>query len=136
MKKVFFFSLFITAVSFSSKAQSPATYQKTWTKTAANQTILRSPDGNYTLLYQGDGNLCLYNKAGKPIWATMTNGKASTTVQFQEDGNLVIYNGKTPIWGAQCHNKGGSFFSLQNDGNLCIYTIDNKPIWATMTNGK
>lgn len=119
-----------------SGAASEATTNTEWSKPSADQAIMQSPNGNYKLFYQGDGNLVLKNKANTPIWATMTNGKASTKVFFQTDGNFVMYNGNTPIWGAQCHGKGGALLKLQDDGNLVVYTKDNNPIWATMTNGK
>ena len=136
MRKYFLLSLFVTILSFAAQAQSPATYPTTWSKGDANKTILRSANGNYKLIYQGDGNLCLYNKVNAPIWATMTNGKASSTVIFNDDGSFLIYNGPTQVWSAQCHGKGGKYLVLQDDGNLCVYTQDNKPIWASMTNGK
>ena len=136
MRKYFLLSLFVTILSFAAQAQSPATYWKAWGKNQTNQTILRSANGNYKLIYQGDGNLCLYNKANAPIWATMTNGKPSTQFELRADGNLVIFNDRTPIWAANCADKGGSYVVLQDDGNLCVYTQDNKPIWASMTNGK
>jgi hypothetical protein len=135
MSKLLFLFFSSLVLSFAAKAQSPASYAAEFTKKSGNNVVLRSPNGIYTLVYQRDGNLVLLN--GKTsIWATKTNGKASTKLIFQGDGNLVLYNNTTPIWGAQCHGKGGSYVSLQDDGNLCIYNKNNMSIWATMTQGK
>jgi hypothetical protein len=61
-----------------------------------------------SLVMQTDGNLVVYDKFGKAIWA-------SNSVQsYRDDFRL----------------------RMQNDGNLVIYNILNKPIWATNTNGK
>ncbi len=122
--------------SMSGVASEAPTKTEWWFKSSGNQTILQSPNGNYKLIYQGDGNLVLYNKANAPIWATMTNGKVSTKLSFQVDGNIVMFNGSAVVWAPNCHDKGGAKLVLQDDGNLVVYTNNNAPIWATMTNGK
>jgi hypothetical protein len=132
-KTALLLTLFI--LSISAQAQSPASYAREFAKGSGDNVILRSQNGRYTLIYQGDGNLCLY-KGTTAIWNTMTNGKSSTKCSFQTDGNLVVYNGSTPVWNTMTNGKGGSYISLQDDGNLCIYTKDNIAIWTTMTNGK
>ncbi|KAI0877451.1 bulb-type lectin domain-containing protein [Hypoxylon argillaceum] len=49
---------------------------------------------------QEDGNLCMYDNDGTPIWHTDTaspKGNSTCIVAVQNDGNVVIYKG-TPIW--------------------------------------
>jgi hypothetical protein len=90
----------------------------------AGQTI-QSPNGQYTLTMQTDGNLVEYGPAGTALWASGTNGTGNSNhVTMQTDGNLVIYNSAgTAVWasGTAGHNGAAFTFALQNDSNLVIY---------------
>ncbi|KAI1764638.1 bulb-type lectin domain-containing protein [Hypoxylon sp. FL1150] len=49
---------------------------------------------------QEDGNWCIYDHGGKPVWHTNTahpTGDSTVIVAVQNDGNVVMYKG-TPIW--------------------------------------
>ncbi|MCW8878883.1 MAG: hypothetical protein OQK51_17670 [Kangiellaceae bacterium] len=49
-------------------------------------------------IFQGDGNLVVYNQHGNPLWASHTHGSGNRLIQ-QSDGNLVIYNSYgQPVW--------------------------------------
>jgi hypothetical protein len=52
---------------------------------------LTSSNGQFTLVYQYDGNLVLYGPPGA-IAATNTDG-APGVITMQVDGNLVVYSG-------------------------------------------
>jgi hypothetical protein len=43
-------------------------------------------------VFQCDGNLVLYNSAGKALWDSGTWGQGGNKLVVQTDGNLVIYN--------------------------------------------
>ncbi len=47
---------------------------------------------------QSDGNLVLYDTAGKALWATMTNGHAGAYLSLGDDGSLVVKDGSTTLW--------------------------------------
>jgi hypothetical protein len=47
---------------------------------------------------QTDGNFVVYNILGKPVWATMTNGKPGAGLHLQDDGNLVVYRNSAAVW--------------------------------------
>ncbi|KAF2178957.1 alpha-D-mannose-specific plant lectin [Zopfia rhizophila CBS 207.26] len=52
---------------------------------------------------QEDGNLCMYDNDGKPVWHTNTAGSTgdSTVIcAVQNNGNVVLYKG-TPIWASK-----------------------------------
>jgi pimeloyl-ACP methyl ester carboxylesterase len=90
-----------------------------------------SSNGEYTLYYQGDGNLVLYrNSTGQPLWWTGTSGPAGETA-MQGDGNLVVYNaaGQAQWWSGTV-GYGGARLAVQSDGNLVIYDAYGYPIWA------
>ena len=57
----------------------------------ANQSIY-SPDGQYQLIMQGDGNLVEYGPGGQVIWDAATNGNPGAYAIMQGDGNLVVYS--------------------------------------------
>ena len=95
---------------------------------------LNSTNGKYMLAMQKDGNLVIYTKKGKAIWATGTNGKKVAFLVMQKDGNLVIYTKKgKAIWATGTNGKKVAFLVMQNDRNLVIYTKKSKAIWATGT---
>jgi hypothetical protein len=50
-----------------------------------------APNGAATLIMQSDGNLVLYNRNNRPLWATMTNGYSGAYFVLQDDGNAVVY---------------------------------------------
>ena len=122
---------------------------------AANTVLKRnklyySPDKKHYLVFQGDGNLVIYRKAGTSstaIWNTGTSGDSGAKAVFQKDGNLVVYNFlNNAVWDSvsdwkKRNEKGWTeyldftigidsespipysktvWLSMQNDGNLVI----------------
>jgi hypothetical protein len=91
---------------------------------------LVSANGRYRLVFQGDGNLVLY-EGNHPWWDTKTVNPRATQCIMQRDGNLVIYAGPNrPIWSSTTGgNPGnpGSWLLVQDDRNVVIY----RPIWAS-----
>ncbi len=72
--------------------------------------FIKAPNRDIYLVMQNDGNLCLYPSKARTgcMWASDTN----------ESG------------------RGPHHLAMQGDGNLVIYDADNKPVWATNTNGR
>ncbi|HEY8886551.1 MAG TPA: hypothetical protein VIM31_03590 [Candidatus Microsaccharimonas sp.] len=96
---------------------------------------LTTPDRNYSLNYQQDGNVVLYSPT-KAIWSTNTYGKSLGSLGLQSDGNLVLVDRDGKItWTSQTGNKGYSNLLLQQDGNLVLYNYSNQAIWASNTSG-
>lgn len=97
--------------------------------------FVKSPDGRYTLVMQGDGNLVLYSADAAPIWNSGTAGRPNSYAVMQNDGNLVVYTaGNSPIWWSATWGNGASTLIVQNDGNLVIYrNSDNAFTWATLS---
>lgn len=92
---------------------------------------IRSPNGDYSLYMQGDGNFVLYGPKGA-LWAAGTEGKGNVAV-MQADGNLVVYSAdKSPLWYSGTWDDHGARLRLQNDGNLVLYRGDDA-VWHTNT---
>ncbi|MFE3264959.1 protein kinase [Streptomyces sp. NPDC059215] len=84
------------------------------------------------LIMQTDGNLVLYDEAGKPRWASRTQGPGNTAV-FQADGNLVVYDAQTkPVWASNTQGANGAALKVLEDGNMVIAT-DDRIAWQTGT---
>jgi len=97
---------------------------------------IRSTNGRYLAIIQGDGNLVVYADRD-PIWASNTAGKGPSTLVNQTDNNLVVYdqNGH-PTWSSGTNGKGSGSTTLimQNDGNLVLYDGSSHALWASGTN--
>lgn len=89
-----------------------------------------SCNGVFRLIYQGDGNLVLYDNAWNPIWSTATNGQAPGLVLMQTDGNLVVYrNDWQPLWSSRSDGYNGAYLGIQDDGNLVVLR-NGTPLWG------
>jgi hypothetical protein len=98
---------------------------------APNQSV-RSCDGRFNLVHQGDGNVVLYHHV-TPIWHTHTNGRATSSFVMQGDGNLVLYDtSMRPIWYSGTHGHHGATLGVQDDGNVVIYG-GGRALWSTGT---
>jgi glucosylceramidase len=95
---------------------------------------MRSSDGRYHLELQGvDGNLVLYNQAGRVCWAT--NRYGADFLILQTDGNLVAYRaGGGVVWATNTVGTGAVWLYVQSDGNLVLYNA-SRAVWATSTAG-
>ncbi|MEP7192143.1 MAG: CHAP domain-containing protein, partial [Actinomycetota bacterium] len=95
---------------------------------SANQS-LKSPNHQYDLIMQGDGNLVIYRSGGGAVWSATTSG--ANTLVMQGDGNLVIYrSGGVAVWSSGTAGKAGAYVRIQDDGNLVIYQ-GSAAVWAS-----
>ena len=94
---------------------------------------LKSPNGHYVLILQGDGNLVLYGPGGGPtgaLWASNTSG--ANRLAMQGDGNLVLYQpNNTAAWATWTQAYPGAWVQLQDDGNLVVYRPGGVAVWST-----
>jgi hypothetical protein len=95
---------------------------------------ITSADGQFTLIFQDDGNLVIYRNVPTAIWATGTNGMNSEIVVMQADGNLVMYDPNTsPLWDSHTNVGEGQYkLVMQNDGNLVVFDHSNNTIWQSI----
>lgn len=92
-----------------------------------------SPNQQYYLMFQNDGNLVMYSKSNAPLWASKTEN-IGDKAEFQNDGNLVIYNRAGAAIFSTGTNGRGAFLSVQNDGNLVVYGNRQNALWASKDN--
>ena len=93
-----------------------------------------SPNGQFLLVLQQDGNLVTNDQDGQPVWASGTNGQEISRATMQEDGNFVLYSpADEPVWASDTSGNDGAALVLQDDRNLVIYNAEGNPLWATNT---
>ena len=93
--------------------------------------FLTSPNGEYQLIMQSDGNLVQYFHK-RALWNSGTYGNPGAYVAMQADGNLVVYNPSGHwLWASWSLGRANAGYSLQvqGDGNLVIYTASGQATW-------
>jgi len=93
---------------------------------------LRSSDGRYELVLQGDGNLVAYAPGGRVLFSSDTWGNAGAVFTMQADGNAVVYarDGR-PLWDTGTWRDPGARLTVQDDGNVVLYRADDSAAWST-----
>jgi hypothetical protein len=93
---------------------------------------IHSPDSQYKLLMQDDGNLVIYGPNGA-TWTTGTVGSGAVSLNMQSDGNLVLYTSAAkPVWGSNTAGAGpGSNLVMQDNGILVIRNSAGTQIWSS-----
>lgn len=105
-----------------------------------------SPQSNYFLILQNDGNMCIYRGTGPNnnqgfIWATGTNGKTQTAnpnaaASLGKYGQNWIASGSTLAPGDFVGSSNGNLqLVMQSDGNLVLYTFQMETNCQKMSNG-
>lgn len=101
----------------------------TKTQVAYPGTVWKNSTG-YSLCFQEDGNLVLYNSSNRPLWGSETyqfEGRADT-LKFHPNGNLVLYQKGEPIWSTKTQKSQRDsqvYLELQKNGNFVIYDVKN-----------
>jgi len=96
----------------------------------------RSESGQHVLVLQADGNLVVYDAAGRYKWGLdkLPNYKQIKTVELQSDGNLVARDASGGfVWSAMSRTPDPSaFLSLGQDGVLRLVSgRGNAQLWAS-----
>jgi hypothetical protein len=95
------------------------------------EEAITSDNGDYRLLYQGDGNLVLYDMVQRiPVWQTGTSGTNAGRAELQESGNFVVIDASGVVrWETRTGNNPGATLSVRNDGNLLVLAADGRVLW-------
>ncbi|WP_345622986.1 hypothetical protein [Streptomyces ziwulingensis] len=113
------------------------TQQPDWTTTVLHGTSVLEAGQSWStnrvdLIFQGDGNLVLYDKKGTPLWWSGTAGQGAKAV-FQADGNLAVYTGDgQTAWSSRTDGHDGAELVLRADGNVVVQQ-GGTVLWSTGT---
>lgn len=81
-----------------------------------------SPNGQWSLEMQTDGNLVLYAPRHSAIAESRTAGEPEVILQMQRDGNLVLRaKGNRPIAASSTEDHPGTVLQVQDDGGVVLY---------------
>jgi hypothetical protein len=103
---------------------------------------LISPNQQYELIMQTDGNLVLYYlNSGSPEWATGTENSTGAFFRLQDTGSMAVLNSanSAQLWAPDEPWVGGSInpvLVVQDDGNVVLYNVRGggvTALWATNT---
>jgi hypothetical protein len=91
-----------------------------------------SVNGKYTVTFQNDGNLVMYEQSGSPVWASNTAGSGATRAVMQEDGNFVVYKQDgSPAWATNTFAKGGRL--IVGNSRALVVVADGNVVWSSGT---
>jgi RHS repeat-associated protein len=94
---------------------------------SANQSIT-SPNGQFRLVMQGDGNL-VESQGSTVEWASGTSGSGCRVIA-QGDGNLVIYNSSNVAeWASNTSGNAGAYLDLNDEGVLSVDSAGGGVLW-------
>jgi hypothetical protein len=90
-----------------------------------------SPNHQYGLVLQHDGNLVLYDKT-HVIWLSHTTGQTGTFAELGHDGLFGVYDGHTTLFETPAYSQHASarFILVRNDGNVVICNTRGAALWS------
>lgn len=122
----------LTGMVATAAATAPAGTLSAETTLSAGQQVL-SPNGQYLLAMQSDGNLVESVYGGRVLWASNTSGNPGAHAVLQQGGNLVVYAASgAALWSSNSRTSGCPQLLVQNDGNVVIYG-PKKAVWSSHT---
>jgi hypothetical protein len=98
---------------------------------APDQSV-SSPDGNYRLVYQRDGDLVLYGPERARVWSSETPGETAGRAIMEAGGGFVVYDADgSEAWSAGTDGHPGAYIVVENDGRVAIYAPGYVRLWAS-----
>ncbi|MFJ4295297.1 peptidoglycan DD-metalloendopeptidase family protein [Curtobacterium sp. NPDC089689] len=105
----------------------PASASVVWTGSVPAGTVLNpgdsvtSPNGQFRLILQGDGNLVEYGIGNAVLWASGTSNKPGATVKIGKDRSVdLVHNGKRVTRWALAGKKSSTSFVVRGDGTMAL----------------
>jgi len=97
-----------------------------------------SCSGSHSLVMQTDGNLVLYNnRTHRATWSSRTAGSNGYVAIMRGNGQLGVFeDALVPVFQSPNAGEVGARLAVQDDGNVVIYSKENRPLWATGTQGQ
>jgi hypothetical protein len=99
---------------------------------ATNQSFT-SPNGQYRLVMQSDGNLVEYGPSSSVVFASGTNATSpvGSYANMQSDGNFVVYSASSvPVFASNTSGNPGAYLDLSDTGQLTVYSASGTHLWG------
>lgn len=96
---------------------------------------LSSPDGQYSVVMQHDGNLVMYRTTDRaPVWASHTAGQGTAPFQLNlaQNGNMCVYDTNNSVeWCSGSQDKGTApWVASVGSGSFCINDSTGTNTWC------
>ncbi|KQO61226.1 peptidoglycan DD-metalloendopeptidase family protein [Curtobacterium sp. Leaf261] len=92
-------------------------------------SVVTSPNGQFRLTAQGDGNLVMYGIGNRVLWASNTAKASGATFVPQADGNLVIYRAGKAVWSTGSSGRGAVSLVVGDDGDFAMRQASGANAW-------
>ena len=96
--------------------------------TLASGDSLTSPNGQFTLTMQSNGNLVWRITGGRTLWTSRTSGHSGAVAVMEGDGVLRVKDGSDVLWSSSNSGTSGDALSLQSNGQMVVGTT-----WSSRT---
>ena len=83
---------------------------------------LTSPNGQFTLTMQSNGNLVWRITDGRTLWSSRTAGHSGAEATMGSDGVLRVHDGSGTLWSSSNSGTSGDTLSIQSNGQLAVGT--------------
>lgn len=95
---------------------------------------LSSANRLYHLVFQTDGNIAIYDKCNKVLWATSTANQSAGLFVLQSDGNLAVRTGdySRVVKNFATTGRGANFVKITDSGFLGIYDANGRQVWRSV----
>jgi len=85
--------------------------------------LVQQSDGNLVLYHLSNG------KKGA-LWGTMTASPGAFTIMQTDGNLVVYSKARKALWASNTGRHGGAFLAVQNDGNVVVYSKAKKALWS------
>jgi phosphoribosyl-AMP cyclohydrolase len=85
--------------------------------------LTEQTDGNLVLTRHKAGKVTA-------LWGTMTLRRGAFTKMQTDGNLVVYSKSRKPLWASNTSRHGGAFLAVQNDGNVVIYSKAKKALWS------
>jgi hypothetical protein len=124
----FIFAIFcsIAALAFAQNTLEPGRQLD-----SGNQKL--SPNGQWRLVMQSDGNLVIYNVAtGNYKWSTFTGGSGAQRATMEQNGCFNLYTEPGVLKWSTWTRDAGSVLRLKDDGVLAVVNTKGWTVWNSV----
>lgn len=94
-------------------------------------SVVTSPNGQFRLVLQGDGNVVLYGIANAVLWASNTASQPGASLRLRTDGKLVLIRGTSTVWATNTAGLGITSLTVGDDADISLRNAAGVVKWHT-----
>jgi murein DD-endopeptidase len=94
-------------------------------------STVTSPNGQFRLVLQGDGNVVLYGIGNAVLWASNTASQPGASLRLRTDGKLVLVRGTSTVWATNTAGLGITSLTVGDDADIALRNAAGTMKWHT-----